>query len=678
MTISSANWTYFCKYVNLGNMDVGQVITLNGVWPEIITRVALYKEAVESGDRSWLCGEAHSLGHVVEWLKESLSYPKAGDSRWQSSEYREVFVAPENIREEEGLSPNQKALRDKSVALLGREEAEKTFPELFRSGVIRVRQVSEKIVEEAIEKAKHMDLAIGVKNLFHPDAHVYRVLDNMRKFAAVMIDASRMEGEMTIDAAKKGNKVVVPMANDLATLRYGSRVDVRKDNPVGVKVDFDNKSTIVTLNPQKTTEWFDNNDICHRNLFDYGDKLRSVALQQVTRLDEELYSKIQEIPAVIADSAKILCKKYPAIAALVELLSQLHVTVSNLDNRKLAELEEKERKGKISSEVLESFKAQKELNRREAISAIAKELRCFAKSNRVEGYKLALIAIGVCIAHLDEKNAGKAEDEQSTHLSNFAFTVLKEEFLLLERRAAKEHPEIFSGANPGEIFEEASVRLHLCHFNDGDVVEFKRGMAVSGLARALRLDAIPDGVYTIREKEGKKYACLNIEEKLRSSIPINLVGELCLVTEGVRVENEEEGEAYGNKLKQMVDSAEVVSLPKIVPGRKFAIVADDTVIGSFRNIELKKGAKEANAAADFFTQKQGRVKYSRVLVYTGKDGNTYSALFVILENVGRIDAQKAKEYAAGNFATLEAPKAAKKEGGGKRINKFAAMIQPRQ
>lgn len=629
---------YFAKYMTLGNLSVGRVTILFKVWQDLAIQSSLYKEAALKEDWKEVNKRARKLNLYLSWLREALKGGGKKGAKFITSEESVVNSA----------TSKQKLLAEKLGAeadfLLGGEEE------------ISIRHMSDEIAADAVKAAMKMD--ISIKNFNVVNDHVMEVLENILAFCRVMNDAARNCQEKTIDATKKFIEVVIPLKSPLLLLAYYSRKDVGDE--VGASLDFQNGVTSVSVNPAKGEKWEDRNGVSHYSIADYDDELRSVALKEATCMDEELYSIQQNIPEVIRRSAEILMARHPDIASFVRFMANFHITISNIDNVTLADMETK-----VTEEALEAFKKLKEQSRRNLVAALANQIRWFAVSHPAKdkngnlqyakGYKLALIALGVVL----ERAAKKEEAGESGQLSNFAFTVLKEEFTLMVIHATKNHQGIFSEGTSGEIFEEAVEKLDVCDLEDGTTVEFVGGSAVEGNAFCANAKEIPDGVYTVRDLEGKMFACKNIEEAMEEAIPQKLSGKFCFMTTEQVVGMPGAAEIFGKDIKGIVDNAKEVILSENVGGHKCAVVADGTIVGAAALPALVLGNKVANSAAEFFKNKKGVVSYSRALVYRTKSGKWAVRLFVVLEEVKPAVAadHKAAKLAKPMKPFVSAPKA---------------------
>lgn len=604
--------------MTLGNLSVGRVTILFKVWQDLAIQGGLYKEAALKEDWKEVNKRARKLNLYLKWLKEAL---KGGGAKGAK------FIAPKEGVVNSTTSRQQllaEKLRAKADFLLEGEEE------------ISIRRMSDDIAADAVKAAMKMDISIPNFNVVND--HVMEVLENILAFCRVMNDAARNCQEKTIDATKKFIEVVIPLKTPLLLLAYYSRKDVGDE--VGASLDFQNGATSVSVNPAKGRKWKDRNGVSHYSIADYDDELRSSALKEATCMDEELYAIQQNIPEVIRRSAEMLMARHPDVTSFIRLMANFHITISNMDNVKLKYMEGQLSDRLISEEALEAFKKLKEQSRRNLVAALANQIRWFAASHPAKdengnlqyakGYKLALIALGVVL----ERAAKKAETEgESGQLSNFAFTVLKEEFTLMVIHATKNHQSIFSESTPGEIFEEAVEKLDVCDLEDGTTVEFVGGSAVEGNAFCADAKKIPDGIYTVRDLEGKMFACKNIEEAMEESIPKKLSGKFCFMTTEQVVGMPGDAEIFGDKIKAIVDNAKEVILSENVGGHKCAVVADGNIVGAATLPTLTLGSKVANSAAEFFKNKKGSVSYSRALVYRAGNGKWAVRLFVVLEGV---------------------------------------------
>lgn len=630
---------YFAKYMTLGNLSVGRVTILFKVWQDLAIQGSLYKEAALKEDWKEVNKRARKLNLYLEWLKEAL---KGGGAKGVK------FVAPEEEVVNSATS-RQKLLAEKLRAEAGflAEGGEE----------ISIRRMSDKIAADAVKAAMKMD--ISIKNFNVVNDHVMEVLGNILAFCRVMNDAARNCQEKTIDATKKFIEVVIPLESPLLLLAYYSRKDVGDE--VGASLDFQNGATSVSVNPAKGRKWEDRNGVTHYSFADYDDELRGEALKKATCMDEELYSIQQNVPEVIRRSAEILMARHPDITSFIRLMVKFHITISNIDNVTLADMEKRQ----VTEEALEAFKKLKEQSRRNLVASLANQIRWFAASHPAKdksgnlqyakGYKLALIALGVVL----ERAAKKEEAGEPGQLSNFAFTVLKEEFILMVIHAVKNHQGIFSEGTPGEIFEEAIEKLDVCDLEDGTTVEFVGGSAVEGNAFCANAKEIPDGVYTIRDLEGRMFACKNIEEAMEAAIPQKISGKFCFMTAEQVVGMPDDAEIFGEDLKAIVDNAKEVILSADVGGHKCAVVANRTIVGAAALPTLVLKNKVANSAAEFFKNKKGVVSYSRALVYRTKSEKWAVRLFVVLEGVKPAVAadHKAAKLAKPMKPIISAPKA---------------------
>lgn len=633
---------YFAKYMTLGNLSVGRVTILFKVWQDLAIQGSLYKEAALKEDWKEVNKRARKLNLYLSWLKEAL---KGGGAKGAK------FVAPM-----EGVVNSTTSKYNLLVEKLGDKG---DF--LGKGTNIRLRRMSDEIAADAVKAAMKMD--ISIKNFNVVNDHVMEVLGNILAFCRVMNDAARNCQEKTIDATKKFIEVVIPLKSPLLLLAYYSRKDVGDE--VGASLDFQNGATSISVNPAKGRKWEDRNGVSHYSMADYDDELRSVALKEATCMDEELYSIQQNIPEVIRRSAEMLMARHPDITSFVRLMAKFHITISNIDNVTLADMEKRQ----VTEEALEAFKKLKEQSRRNLVAGLANQIRWFAASHPAKdksgnlqyakGYKLALIALGVVL-----ERAAKKEEEvgEPGQLSNFAFTVLKEEFILMVIHAVKNHQGIFSEGTPGENFEEAVEKLDVCDLEDGTTVEFVGGSAVEGNAFCANAKEIPDGVYTIRDLEGKMFACKNIEEVMEEAIPQKISGKFCFMTAEQVVGMPGDAEIFGEDLKAIVDNTKEVILSADVDGYKCAVVADETIVGAAALPTLVLGNKAANSAAEFFKNKKGVVGYSRALVYRTKSGKWAVRLFIVLEGVKPAVAadHKAAKLAKPMKPIILAPKAALK------------------
>ena len=630
------SFQYYVRYQSLGNESVGRVTVRHMIWAEIKTAIKAWKQAREMKDEKGCAFYAQHISVLYHWLKWVCLSNQSGFKNFKQAPFTEPkFISPLAV-------------------------------EMATSGV-NTRKVAEKAIYLAVYKAKFMYLYMGsveackaVLSSVEGDipANVLLSLQNMDEFANVMIDAGRFCQELTIDAAKVYDKVVIILGEEMGRVRLKSRYDevtasdmdedggVHKAIPYGAKFNFAKEVVETHHNSPRSTAPAGGDEKKKFSIADFFDTQRINAMRIPEAYKEAVFAIKPQVPADLLTRMEKISKEHSQVLPMVKLLQQFYHTLSDTDNRELAKLE----RFNISKEALAGHKRLVGKRRKKAYTALAAHLRSSMYDWTQKGTKAPISKIDTVCIVLGEALKAMAANKDANRPSSFVNIVLEEEFMMFIVDLYKDDDAVST---------ETRDSLAYCTFEDGAEAEFVDGHAKEGDTVAFVKDNIPDGRYTIRKDGHKAYACRDINKVLEERLPESSDKEMVFCTIALPASSFDADALQA----RLYAAKEVMLIPVIKEGiidnQKHGdlVIADGEVVANFQN---KVAGKVDRFINSFYEYKKGKVSFCRRAEWRGERGELMITLFVALEEVSKgtlADVKSMDLHFGKNYVSLEAAEA---------------------